>query len=696
MDSFVKQYFPDFQSPPGADFVYDDSGMTHAYYDGILKVFDEETTQNRRLHSSQPMATVGLFMAEIGASASSLDGINIKVLTTEGGINMSALYEALKASAGLKNAMLSAHMEVISRWPWADNHVALLVNMLRYCLLKKIEECRGSLSGKFGKYDDGHVFIDMDQWWPEEDYVEVSDLKEWRTPNNRDSYPAVMRLTDSVPATEDDAINVRELTSEEAAFVIYMLAPWTRRSRHRLDFSTPMLTEQVLYRSNAMVVGVTDWLEKEKDFPRAERMKVISSKTAWRAIKAYVAQNRMYEHFSTAMYLIGACMYQFKPVTAEATWWCSQEWCMTMPKFQSIRGRYELMLFDIPALISHRALREWGFINGQLDKLNLMALIMAQAAQTGMAVRAARRGMEEDPNDLHKTEGEYSMVHTFYSTSMSEGMKVAAPMSGMPNAYVYVNVRPDDYVGNRYVMTDNDPEEIQEGYEMDVTKVHLFKDQLMELDPDDESIPEGERVKQKKKLDALTAGLKAILNVDPSYAATGEFKAASKGKILFTVKVGKDQEKCRIRLPWLPFAGVPTMLVPINPFPYNSPFTLKGSVEESLGELGRNGFLMRIEKAWTVVNMARLCGYDMKVRFGGDTAGPSEFFAPNDVQMVWPVLWEVDEQNMKVSIVGQKPRDRVFIQLPPMYNSFFKKRKLTYLVDVQARGVAKSLRQTGK
>lgn len=118
----------------------------------------------------------------------------------------------------------------------------------------------------------------------------------------------------------------------------------------------------------------------------------------------------------------------------EAAVWMGFKWKVNLPGFASIRGRYELFLNGEAAIVSHRAIGEWGFFNKKVEKINLACLLVAQAFQTGCAVHALRRSFEVDPADLNKTMGDFYHPNKFSSAAVAEAISGAFPIPGMLGA----------------------------------------------------------------------------------------------------------------------------------------------------------------------------------------------------------------------------------------------------------------------
>ncbi|ALX17419.1 putative coat protein [Panax notoginseng virus A] len=694
MDSFVRQFFPDFNSP-GVDFNFDSDLKTHTYMGCGLRVYDGHIDQNRHFHSFQPMTPLGHYDCEFTGGSTSLDGLTKNYLTPEGTVDLTALADTLKGSAGLQTALLSAHVSHMLHWSWADNHVALLFNMFRYVMIERIREAAGSLVGKLGLYEDGHIGIDMDQFW-KESYPEDGGDRCWPGGGDDLSYPDYIRLTATTPSTGDWALDLRGMSARDARFVLLMLGSWKRRSRLRLDCSTPRLCDNVLYRSSVEVTNITDWIsDKDKQAPP----RTLSSSEAWRALKLYVTQNRLYDHFSATLYTISTMMYQFVPATAEATNWLSLHWTVNIPTFRAVRGRYEFLNEGEAALLSHRSLNEWGYINGKLEKVNLMALVFSQAYHTGLAVRGVRKGLELHPNDVFASEIDFYTSANFISAAASEATRTDTPLPGMVGIHFVTDDDFDMYNDDRKVETRENDDELLDDYHTSISKVGLKKGTTILVDIADTRLEKVTLDQVKKKIRTLTIGANAKLKDDPEFELTEEESMAMEGKMYVSLSADEDdvrEDRVFVHMPWYTFAGVPTMILPLSPFPYNTPFNMKGTISPELGKMDRRGFRLMSRNAWEIANLLRLCGYDARMRDGGEIAGAGTYFAPNDANMVWPVMQVPDAQDDDVILTGQIDREVQFIDLPPVYNRFFTGKKIEYSITVLKRGTATSFTDNRK
>ncbi|KAI3799665.1 hypothetical protein L1987_34964 [Smallanthus sonchifolius] len=106
-------------------------------------------------------------------------------------------------------------------------------------------------------------------------------------------------------------------------------------------------------------------------------------------------------------------------------------------------------------------------------------------------------------------------------------------------------------------------------------------------------------------------------------------------KGIYDVVKGKF-EAPTIRAPWTTFAGMPTLLLPLNPFTYNTPFTMKGEFTSEMGKVEPRGFRLLACTAWELVSLHKWGGYNLSGRFIGETAGQACSTAVSGfVEQIW-------------------------------------------------------------
>ncbi|KAF3338476.1 Major capsid protein [Carex littledalei] len=449
MDTFVRNFFPNYNTP-GVDFRFDKKPQTWCFSTGLLQTNVDGLERSVRRCVYQPMTPLGLATAKLERMGSVYDGLNKQYLTAEGQINFIAISDSLKLMAGKSYTEVSVFISKAQSMRWDDNHVSLIFNMMRYVMLKKFAEVTGSLNGSLGHFKEADLDIDLDQYWTTE-YPEECAFTTWPTqPPAAGHYVSVMFLDDPFPANDSSALDLRGLTEDQTIFVLIMLNAWTRRSRFKLDFSLPQLTHAAAYRGSYNVTTTYDnWANG------TEQVAMPSSASAWEALRKYVTQNRLFEHFSTALYLMSAMTYQFVPETAEGIAWLAVDWKAVLPSFYSIRGRTSFLNTGDAAFLNQRPLDEWGYIANRIEKINLMALVFSQAVYSGFAIRSVRKCFELEPQDLYQSESMFYSVENLISAAAAEFTRVDCPLSGTAGVYISASTEIDRYVEDREVLTCN-------------------------------------------------------------------------------------------------------------------------------------------------------------------------------------------------------------------------------------------------
>lgn len=437
MDKFLANIFKEYTSPSvgikHSAGVYDVKARAHLHvkYDGY--------PYRRIFHPRQGMTFLGKAEARLSGMRSSLDGFNAKVVTTEGTINIDAIVSLVRSESGLQSNVWSAHIANVQTWDWTDCQTTLLLNGMRYVVLKYIEEnsATGDLTGDLGEYDDGHVVIDRNAIAFDEKYPKAEGVKlGWPGANDGSNYPEYGYTNEYLIPVESDVINLRGLSSRDALFMLAMAAAWKRKSRYRVDYDTPKLTDSLCYRHNTDLTSlINDWLEPEP----GNAAKVPTPPTAaqaWNAIHKYVAVNRLYQTYSTAMTVLSQAMQQVLPDTAEGCAWLMQTANLDVPKFKASRGWYEFLVHDEAALVGERALREWRYVGRDIGKVFLYSAVLAQAYGSGFAKRSMRYAHEDNPVDLLNSEGTLALVETSFAGYVSEALGVEVPLNNFPQVGV--------------------------------------------------------------------------------------------------------------------------------------------------------------------------------------------------------------------------------------------------------------------
>lgn len=434
MESFITKVYGS-SSAPALRFDNTNGNFDIEAKSDLTVSVDGQYPSHRRFAPRQRYSHLGLTNATLGAVIGNFDGVNEQVLTVDGLLNVDAMGKILKDRGGLPSAQIAGHVSNMATWNWADSQVPLLVNMLRFAMLRNLwDTSPGVKLGKWGDYFDGHVRIERDQFWPD-GYPEARDEPvRWPGGNDVNSYGGWNHLNAYMPPIEANVVDCRGLNAQETLFVLTMIGRWQRQSRFALDFDTPRLSTVTYYRGNAPVVAAREgWFDEDTDLVIPD---LPSAAQAWRAYRKYVAQNRLYVQSAAAMTLVSQLGIQLLPDTAEGQAWLTIPKELTMPSFSACRARYPFLLEGKGALISHRALTEWHYVGDRLERLNLLAAVSAEAYQTGLSCRSLRRRMLVKVPDLEATEDVIRRPEMQFAACMAEATRTPVGLNYLSHSYV--------------------------------------------------------------------------------------------------------------------------------------------------------------------------------------------------------------------------------------------------------------------
>ncbi|XP_019155399.1 PREDICTED: uncharacterized protein LOC109152265 isoform X2 [Ipomoea nil] len=219
--------------------------------------------------------------------------------------------------------------------------------------------------------------------------------------------------------------------------MLMMTGAWERRSRYKLDFSLHRLADKIAFRSNANYRMSTSWQRKGDQEPTTKMPNLPTSDKIWRAMIEYVMTNRLYAHFSVAVYLFCTTACQYVPSTAEQSIWNEVTTRLTVPTFHSIRGRYTFFNESRSSPINARATNEWIYIGKQFRKLQSLSVLVCQAMWFGLGLRNMRRGIEFHQRELDSTMMAFMNQRYVASPAIVEALRIKVPLSGMSGIRVW-------------------------------------------------------------------------------------------------------------------------------------------------------------------------------------------------------------------------------------------------------------------
>ena len=715
MDSYVKRFFPHVNSA-GVPFPRMTNLVFGTFITGMTRMNDGHIMMPQRFSMAQRMTAAGQLEGKVGGIYSSLDGLNDLFIGPGGNLDLKKVADVLKGTSGLQTATLTKHISIANSWRWTDNHVPLIFNLMRLSYLLKLQECnQGGLTVRLHDITDGGISADMDQWWPA-DYPATAAMESWPSSNGADldagDVPHAERLIAAVPDEERDCLDLRSLTEREIEIVLMMLGTWRRRSRARLDFEYPKLTGSVYYRADRTATNYEEWKEGTAGYTAPA---MPTSSEVWATLRKYVNKNKLYDHFSTALFLFSFSAYQFAPNTVEAAIWYSFSWQIKMPMFCAVRGRYEVLTAGDPYYTSLRGLNEWNYFSSRLEKMHLLCMMVAQGFATGCAVRSLRRSFEGEVKDLKFTEGMFYQPGTFAAAAVAQAISGMFPMPGMLHAEftggvnfdrehdLIINLQDSDggkfparYHNIDWTPDDESDTEESEGGTMKVDQVK----KLADLSKDDHQYKELSLRIEFLKLQVADIKAKRGENA----VLTDEQMAALEDS--YIVKASEEEESeddddsedeeedispdrsgsNRMSLKWVPLPGVPTLLLPLKPFPYATPFEFDGVLSPDQGSITRQGYTLTPVECWRLVCLYQMYKYSLLTVFEGEAHGLLEFHAADNMYLSWPVMPDLGQQGYRFHIQRMEADYDVMNELPAVTGVGFKNFKLEYSALVKRRG----------
>lgn len=387
-------------------------------------------TFTRNFGSTQNYTWLGNSHAYLTECESSFDGLAKRYLTTEGVLSTDNIFAEVKANSGFQSNILITHSANVSSWKWYDNHVSLLVNLLRFYTLVQLDEGSKLNTGRYPVYDDGHVKLDMNDTLP----LPFASV-EFRWPGGRvaENYPIWSHATEYLPQNDEPFIDVRGLTVEEARVVLMMMGSWNRKTNYMLDFSTPKLCEKVNYRYHTYVTEPDTWLDAATDNGGNP---VPKSAVIWSAMRKYVQFNRLHNQFFTATSIVSQLMVRPLPDTAESNVWLKYSPMVKLPTFGSIRGRYPFLNQGEASLIQAKALEDWGAIMAKPELIFTYGLLLSSCFCLGVAARFIKTYVFEDNVDDKYDYSAFDAPETFFAACVTEATGLDTPLNGMADVYV--------------------------------------------------------------------------------------------------------------------------------------------------------------------------------------------------------------------------------------------------------------------
>ncbi|QUE40562.1 coat protein [Tea-oil camellia-associated totivirus 1] len=602
-----------------------EKGKIDTYLDVNYNVEFNGRRENLRREYVQTMTWYGKSKGEFGAEINDTSGMSTRCLLPDGQVSVNKLVDVIRSDGAQTESAIGSYFSRAKSWDWCDSQVGLLVNMVRYAMIMKLEEIGDVKNGEDYKWDDysqdGIIVNRSNMMKP----IKKGDFF-WPGGEFADGYPETCVIAGELYHHSDDSINVAMLKQFEARFVILMLGKWKRQTNYLLDFELDKLVDRIMFRAdkNDDIPNLTEWTkEEEGDEFYDEVPKRLTSEEAWNVVFKYVKANRLYRQYWQAMCIINQVTAQFMPDGIEAQAWLDNEIGIKIPKFRACRGRLTFLIKDKPALLGDREYYSWLNTSKYIES-NLMAgIIMAQLIETGIGVINMRQNMEYENPKMTLGMNERTRPGSGMVWAVSEAVKMIEPSLANRDSYLF--------------------------FDTEITSWNKERDIRV--------------------------------------------KIGEKGAYNRTIK--RRGGHSYIAVPILPMPGIPTMLMPIHPFPKQDPLALSGVI--------RNGEDRRIHEsgkltvtpyqAWESAWFSSMTGRTIRP-ISAHGFYSAEIYKPEDnFKWVWPLPRNKLYREEKISFVKHtdvKPRRGVRISKLPALTDIYPDFELTYNGKVISKGTIRS------
>lgn len=436
MDTLISDMFVENHRP----------GIKYGHVNGMFTTVGEANAQltgvgsiqQRFFDIRQQMTYLGASSGELFDGVSDYSGFHISMLTPQGGLNMERILNLVRTSN------ISVITNQVMMCTWKDNHVALMVNLMRFGMLLKLKEENlggaSTLKGKFDIYNDGNVSIDLNTMNEEFGTAEPEEATFLPVPREEEARVSLNVRNDLVIYDDVEVVNAIELTKEQCMILYFMMCKWQRSTRYLLDFDLPVLTDRtVVFRRNDTFT-TNEWLEKyfQNDLTGAQVQTTFTSKAVLSTLRAYVESNRLHEQFSVASTILAGVTCSMFADNAEGLAHVVMARKVCLPRFRSCRGRIWEIVDDMPAGLTGGGVTEFKNVTSTYERYLLACVIYTQAYQTGMFIRVMRYHNEDLPEDIDSTWSELKRREQQISLLAAEAIRKYVPVSTVSAGYTYV------------------------------------------------------------------------------------------------------------------------------------------------------------------------------------------------------------------------------------------------------------------
>lgn len=400
-------------------------GHTKVYLEILLRAICSDSIQSKTFEAVQSFTWLGPVRLKFAPSESSFDGLSKLFLTIDSGLCLDNIKLQAKILTGLQMSSIDDHFDEFSSTNWYDNHVSLLINILRLYILLDLAEKKGLQTGRFPPLNNKTYEVDVNNILP---FPDTPVKFSWPGGSEKKGYPNFVYANDFFPTSSSPYIDLRGLDIDEARIVLFMTGEWKAQTNFKVDFNSSKLCNEIFYRYRKPINELDLWYNSD-DFGMPMSHVVLS------ALRKYVVNNSLYYQFHIASDLISQLMLTIFPENVEGMTWLQHTAEINLPIFGSIRGRYPFLCQGETAIARPDHIKEWALFIANPYLLFSRSLVLATCFNIGLAARDFRI---RNSLSLKETIEEFFLdSESFYASAISLATGSEFPKNEMTSACLF-------------------------------------------------------------------------------------------------------------------------------------------------------------------------------------------------------------------------------------------------------------------
>ncbi|KAG2734505.1 hypothetical protein G9P44_002511 [Scheffersomyces stipitis] len=401
-------------------------GNTKVFLEILLRAICSNSIQSKTFEAVQSFTWLGPVKSKFATSESSYDGLSKLFLTIDSGLCLDNIKQQAKILTGLQTSTIDDHFDEFSSTNWYDNHVSLLINILRLYLLLDLAEKKGLQTGRFPPLNNKTYEVDVNNILR---FPDTPIKFSWPGGCKKKGYPKFEYADDFFPTSSSPYVDLRALDIDEARIVLFMTGEWKAQTNFKVDFDSSMLCNEIFYRYRKPINELDLFYSNSDDFRMPKSHVVLS------ALRKYVVSNCLYYQFHVASDLISQLMLTIFPENVEGMTWLQHTAEINLPLFGSIRGRYPFLCQGENAISRPDHIKEWALFVANPYLLFSRSLVLATCFNIGLAVRdfKVRNGLASK----EAIESFFLEPDSFYASAISLATGSEFPKNEMTNACLF-------------------------------------------------------------------------------------------------------------------------------------------------------------------------------------------------------------------------------------------------------------------